>query len=53
MGNETAKQHVATGWGGTGAMSANQYAALIKTAEVRNADRTWFPRWVFKYASSL
>jgi len=34
-------------------MSANQYAALIKTAEVRNADRTWFPRWVFKYASSL
>ena len=34
-------------------MSANQYASGIKTAEIRKADRTWFPRWIFRYASSL
>jgi hypothetical protein len=34
-------------------MSANQYATLIRSAEMRKADRTWFPRWIYRYASSL
>ena len=34
-------------------MSANQYAVGIKTAEIGKADRTWFPRWIFRYALSL
>jgi hypothetical protein len=33
-------------------MSANQYATMIKTANVSKADQTWFPKWVFRYASS-
>lgn len=33
-------------------MSANEYAALIKTAKIRKADRSWFPRWIYRYAAS-
>jgi hypothetical protein len=33
-------------------MIANQYAALIKTAKIRKADRTWFSWWIYRYASS-
>ncbi len=34
-------------------MSANQYAAAVRSVKLRKADRTWFPRWVARFASSL
>ncbi len=34
-------------------MCANQYAALIRSAKMCKADRTWFPRWIYRYSSSL
>ena len=44
MQTENVKGRAALGRArGGNVMSANQYAVRIKTAEIRKADRTWFP----------
>ncbi len=34
-------------------MSANQFAASVKTYNLKSEDELWFPRWVFRFAKYL